>query len=88
MEIERTIKTFERLGKQFREEKNELIEINNILEGVGISSIDLKNIKNIDKILSDYDVIIPALKQHLNEGNRVIYSNDYFEHIIQKYKNK
>ena len=87
MLIERAIETFERLGKEFRKEKNELIELNSMLGDEGISSIEIKTIENIDKILMDYSVIIPALKQHLNEGNWVIYSSAYFTHIIERYKN-
>lgn len=87
MLIEKAIKSFERIGKKLTKEKNELIEINNILGGVGVSSIDLKIIENINETLSDYDVIISALKQHLNEGNQVIYSSDYFTHIIERYEN-
>ena len=88
MLIEETIDTFERLRKQFRKERSELVEINSMLGYVGVSSIKLKSIDNLNNTLSDLDVIIAALKQHLNEGNMVIYNNDYFTHIIQKYKNK
>ena len=88
MFIEKAIKSFERLEKKLTKERDELIEINNILGGVGVSSIDLKTIENINETLGDYDVIIPALKQHLDEGiSDFIYSSDYFKFIIQRYEN-
>lgn len=89
MFIEKAIKSFERIGKKLTKEKNELIYINNVLGGVGISSIDLKIIENINETLSDYDIIIPALKQHLDEGiGDFIYDSNHFKHIIQRYENK
>jgi len=87
MLIETAIESFERIGKRMRKEKKELLEINSVLEGVGISSVEAQTINNIDKILNDYNVIIPALNQHLNEGNRVIYSEEYFKWVIERYKN-
>tara|TARA_R110002020_G_scaffold119384_1_gene272469 strand:+ start:394 stop:666 length:273 start_codon:yes stop_codon:yes gene_type:complete len=87
MLIEAAIESFERIGKRMRKEKKELLEINSVLEGVGISSVEAQTINNIDKILNDYDVAIPALKQHLSEGNRVIYSGEYFKRVVERYKN-
>lgn len=87
MLIETAIESFERIGKRMRQDREELLEINRVLEGVGISSVEAQTINNIDKILNDYDVAIPALKQHLNEGNRVIYSGEYFKWVVERYKN-
>ena len=86
MLIETAIESFEKIGKRMRKEKKELLEINRVLEGVGISSVEAQTINNIDKILNDYDVIIPALKQHLNEGNRVVYSGEYLKWVVERYK--
>lgn len=87
MLIETAIESFERIGKRMRQDREELLEINRVLEGVGISSVEAQTINNIDKILNDYDVAIPALKQHLNKGNRVIYSGEYFKWVVERYKN-
>lgn len=87
MLIEKAIESFERIGKRMRQEKKELLEINSVLEGVGISSVEVQTVNNIDKILNYYDVAIPALKQHLDEGNRVIYSGEYFKWVVERYKN-
>ena len=87
MLIETAIESFERIGKRMRKEKKELLEINSVLEGVGISSVDAQTLNNIDKILNDYDVIIPALKQHLKEGNGVIYGGQYLKWVVERYIN-
>ena len=86
MRADEAINRYERLVKKIIKDRDELISINNVLEVSGVSQVDTDIINNMNTILTDLGVIIPALKESIKDGVLTIYSGDHLKIIVERYK--
>ena len=86
MIAEEAIIRYERLVKKTIKDRDELISINNVLEVAGVSQVDTDIINNMNTILTDLGLIIPALEKSIKDGVLRIYSGDHLKIIVERYK--